>query len=327
MSQIPLEKHCLPHRIVTRIALRIGMLFVIAACILSCKPTKNAPTALAETAEPSNRGAIAFVITGRGQDSSIYQVDEDGKNLTFLSKEFGKSSNPAWSPDGRKLAFISWMDDAPDLYVMTDSGGFIDRLTYNIAVARTPSWSPDGHRIAFTGVIEGLGREIETVNLENKMIVNVTNHPAADQDPAWSPEGNRIVFASDRSGAFEIYAMNTDGMGINQLTNDPFGCHSPAWSPDAKRIAFVCNTNRGAVIETMNADGSRRTRLINPDDYLDGTHPSWSPDGKRIVFQSIRSGLEQIYVMRADGSETVQLTDLAPLGIIAMQPSWQRLSR
>ncbi len=327
MSQIPFEANRLPDRIVTRAVLYIGMLLAIAACVSSCQLTKIAPTAFAKTPEPSGHGAIAFVITGRGQDSSIYQVDEDGRNLILLSSEFGKSSNPAWSPDGRELAFISWTDDAPDLYVMTDSGKYVDRLTHRVGVARTPSWSPDGRRIAFTGIVEELGREIEIVNLENKVIVNVTNHPASDQDPAWSPVADRIVFASDRSGTYEIYVMNIDGKGVNQLTNDPFGCHSPAWSPDGKRIAYVCNTNRGAVIETMNADGSRRSRLINPDDYLDGSHPSWSPDGTRIVFQSIRSGLEQIYVMKADGTGTVQLTDLAPLGIIAMQPSWGRPSR
>ena len=140
-----------------------------------------------------------------------------------------------------------------------------------------PAWSRDGTRLAF----ERNGA-IAVVDPAGQGLRRRTSGRTDDYEPTWSPQG-RIAFTSDRTGNWEIYAMNADGTGVTNLTRDPSADdQAPAWSPDGSRIAFT-SPREGAGLYLMSADGSDPRRLPVSDVEPDQP-PSWSPDGARLAF-------------------------------------------
>jgi Tol biopolymer transport system component len=136
-------------------------------------------------------------------------------------------SSPAWSPDGRKIAFVS----NSEIYVMNADGSEQRTLTQRGA---QPLWSPDGRKIAFVSVRDGKYDEVHVMNADGSGKRNLTHNPAPDGAPAWSPDGRRIAFQSWRGA--DLYVMNADGTGQRNLTRTPgareFGI---AWSPGQKK--------------------------------------------------------------------------------------------
>lgn len=140
----------------------------------------------------------------------------------------------------------------------------------------------------------------------------------ADQGRANSvaPTG-RIAFVSNRTGSFEIFAINPDGTGTSQLTDAPGTDFWPSWSPDGSKIAFRSRRDLNSEIYVMNADGSNPTRITTNSVTDDA--PSWSPDGSKIAFASARDGNLEIYVMNVDGTDVVRLTNDPALDL---RPQW-----
>ena len=273
------------------------------------------------------QGQIAFV-SGRSGNPEIYVMDADGGNLRRLTDNSDRDFSPAWSPDGKRIAFISERDGHPrrvpgwfasEIYVMDADGGNQQNLTNNPSDDRSPSWSPDGKRIAFHSNREGrFNYEIYVMDADGGNLQRLTENPNLDEDPAWSPDGERIVFSSAREGHVvhnlditdEIYVMDADGGNQRRLTDNRNSDWSPSWSPDGKRIAFMSDRKGDHIkfdIYVMDADGGNQHKLTNHRTW-DGS-PSWSPDSQRIVFNSNRDGKSEIYVMDADGGNLQNLTN------------------
>ena len=182
----------------------------------------------------------------------------------------------AWSPDGRKLAFLDEGGRCPfcfNLYVVNSDGSGLRNLTAKLGPpalvlvhgpASDPAWSPDGQMIAFVGLglTAGLGEPIYVVKADGSGLRNLTPKPVgAYAAPAWSPDGRKIAFVSDRDGNSEVYVMNANGRGQRNLTRNPAYDADPAWSPDGRKIAFVSNRDGNYGVYVMNADGSGQRRL------------------------------------------------------------------
>ena len=271
---------------------------------------------------------IAFT-SGRDGNAEIYVMDADGDNLRRLTNNRHVDSLPSWSPDGKRIAFISDRDghvnahDFPnyEIYVMDADGGNQLNLTNDPHDDRSPSWSPDGKRIVFSSTRDNdrdHNIEIYVMDADGENQERLTNNLTEDQYPSWSPDGKRIAFSARRDGHFEnelgityeIYVMDTDGGNEQRLTENRKNDWNLSWSPDGKRIAFMSDRKGDVVnwdIYVIDADGGNEQRLTENRVY--DSSPSWSPDGKRIAFFSLRDGNTEIYVMDADGGNPQNLTN------------------
>jgi Tol biopolymer transport system component/erythromycin esterase-like protein len=261
-------------------------------------------------------GRIVFSSYREGE-SEIFTMRSDGSNLTRLTEDTARVNRPAWSPDGKHIAYVrrEWSTNL-EIYVMNADGSDPFRLTYNLKDNDIePDWSPDGSSIAFSSsevgdfdifTIDPGNFDILTINLENFQQTRLTENPGVDRSPDWSPDGDRIVFSSQRDGNTEIFVMNADGSGERNLSNHPANDTSPVWSPDGDLIAFVSDRDGDDNIYVMSDDVSKPIRLT--DSAGKDTYPAWSPDGDLITFHSDRSGNSEIYVMNADGTNQKPIT-------------------
>lgn len=143
---------------------------------------------------------------------------------------------PAWSPDGERIAFTSTrsapdhMHPTSDVYVMNADCNEQTRLTFAPEMDTSPAWSPDSQYLAFMSDRDG-NWEIYVVSANGGEQQNLTNHPARDAEPSWSPDGKRIAFESDRDGNLEIYVIDVDSGDVVRLTSDSASDTDPAWAP------------------------------------------------------------------------------------------------
>ena len=197
--------------------------------------------------------------------------------------------NLAWSPDGRKLAFLysSCGQFCFNLYVVNSDGSGLRNLTSKLGaggygpgagLASDPVWSPDGRKIAFVRLSKRLG--VYVVNADGSGMRNLTPKPVGTYaSPAWSPDGRKIAFVSLRDDNSEVYVMNANGSGQRSLTRNPAFDDDPAWSPDGRLIAFRSTRDGNTDIYIMNADGSGQRNLTRSP--ANESSASWSPAQKK----------------------------------------------
>ena len=246
---------------------------------------------------------IAYAGSASGA-KELYGMDYDGAAPLRLTHNESINLSPAWSPDGRSLAFTSYMRGYPYLYRLSPfERRPIQLLAGFLGINTSPAWSPDGRFVALTLSKDG-NPEIYLLNMATGTTRRLTSHPGIDTEPTWSPTGREIAFISDRTGAAHLFVMDAEGANVRQLTFAGFNTQ-PRWSPKGDVIAYTSRQG-GNDIWVVGPDGSNTRRLTAGPGWNESA--SWAPNGRHLVFQSSRLGGWQLFTMLGDGSEQQPLT-------------------
>lgn len=277
------------------------------------------------TPSPTPRGGgygqAAFASTRSGLPQ-IYLVDLDGSAPRAITDMPEGACQPSWSPDGRRLVFISPCRGDTDtyrgssLYTVAADGSELARLTTEPGGDYDPAWSPRGDRIAFTSVRDGL-KEIYVLALEDQAVTRLTSSSLDEENsqPAWSPSGERIAFVKKRVGAWQIWAMTAGGLELAQVvrSGQELRDYEPLWSPDGELIYF---SQRQAQVPSLpwimrvpfepdqSPDASRARFGVASIENL-----SASPDGMWFLYEGLDEiGNKDIYYFTTGGTERTRLT-------------------
>jgi len=258
---------------------------------------------------------IAFVSrsspAARGE---IYIMDWDGADLRRVTRNGMGNNAPAWSPDGRWLAYSSFKSSPPGVFILPTNGGAEFRVNAPAAQGIGGNFSPDSRFFAYA---ERTGRTYQLVlyDMATRVRSRLSRSFGIDVTPSFSPDGRRIVFASGRSGGPQIYVMNADGSDPRRISFQGTYNTEPRWSPRGDRIAYSTRVSDHVSIDivTVNPDGSDLRRLTGAQGKNES--PSWSPDGRHLTFSSDRSGRKEIYVMTSAGTELKRLQ-------LGQEPAW-----
>ncbi len=227
---------------------------------------------------------IAYVTEIKQRDGSrrysLQVADADGYNPRPILSSRQPLMSPVWSPDGKRLAYVSFETGQPTIYIQDVGTGKRHLISYYPGLNNAPAWSPDGSRLAM--VLSKSGNpDIWILDLDSGGLTRITRSFAIDTEPVWSPDGSAIVFTSDRGGKPQLYRITLRSGKVERLTFEGSYNARAAWSPDGKYLAMV-HGEKGqyhiAVLEL--ASGALRVLTDTPLDES----PSFAPNGSMIIY-------------------------------------------
>jgi TolB protein len=210
-------------------------------------------------------------------DLSVALSEGGDAGLTNLTQHKAPDWQPAWSPDGNRVAFSSHRDDNWEIYVVDADGSNLQRLTDHPENDFSPSWSPDGRQLVFASR-RYADADLFSIEVETGELTQLTKGERNEFDPAWSPDGKWIAYVTQLGDQGDVYVMRADGADPINLTDSPYANDfQPTWSSDGQWVVYVSYSTAEGDHELyrMRPDGSEVTRLTN-DEY-DNLAPNWRP--------------------------------------------------
>lgn len=265
------------------------------------------PASAAATVSGSN-GKIAYTGSTVSGSSEIFIANPDGSGATNLTNNPAQDLHPAWSPDGRLIAFTSVRAGGIQIFVMRADGTNVTQLT--TGGGSEPAWSPDGTKIAFSSTRDDGQGDLHIMDADGGNVTNLTNAMGFDASAAWSPDGAQIAYART---PWDIWKIDADGTDATPLATDAGFDGYPSWSPDGSKITYSTDSSGSYRIYTMAANGSGQTPLTDP--ARQALDPAWSPNGARIIYQAQDGG--GLHTIGSDGSNDT------PLGLFGGGADWQ----
>ena len=259
---------------------------------------------------------IVFISNRDGNDE-LYMMDYDGHNQTRVTFNKIQDYMPAWSADGKKIAYTSYRNNRAGLYILNPFEGEITEVVSK-GTNFAPTFSPDGKKLAFCSTLEEGNPEIYVATSEGKKINRLTFNKAIDTAPSWSPTSREIAFTSDRGGTPQIYIMDAEGSNVRRISFGGSYHDAPAWSPAGDRIAYVSRVDLIFDIYALNLRTEQVVKLTESN--ARNETPSWSPGGRHLVFSSNITGTIQLYTIDYDGSNLRRLTSKGENKL----PDWSR---
>jgi TolB protein len=248
--------------------------------------------------------SIAFA-SDRSGSKEIWLADYDGADPRQITAHKSTSLSPAWRPDGRALAYTSFVGGPPGLYLANLLTGHKTPIATEGDQNISASYSPDGRRIVFSRALGG-NSEIVVADADGGNVSRLTYSRAIDTNPAWSPQGTEIAFTSSRAGNPNIYVMDTDGTNLRRISFAGNYNDGAAWSPEGDAVAYASRQGPAFDVAVTNLATLETTNLTHGEGSNE--EPTFSPDGRHIAFTSSRGGGKQVWIVDRDGGNPVRIT-------------------
>jgi TolB protein len=248
-------------------------------------------------------------------------ADADGENPHVVMQSREPLMSPSWSPDGASLAYVSFEDRLPTMYVQTLKSGERHVVSAHAGVNQAPAWSPDGRKMALVLSTRDGNLDIYVLDLATQQLTRITDDPGIDTEPQWSKDGQSIYFTSDRAGGPQIYKVGLKpGDKPRRLTFQGSYNARPRISPDESQLAFVTQDDGAYRIATMDLRGRGDVQVLTKGRF--DVSPSFAPNGAVLIYASRDKGRGVLALVSADGR--VQQRLVSSEGEL-QEPAWSPL--
>ena len=239
---------------------------------------------------------IAYV-TKAGGRYTLWVTDADGEGGQSALASPEPIISPAWSPDGRELAYVSFEARKAVVHVQDVATGKRRVVASFRGSNSAPAWSPDGRQLAMTLSRDG-GSQLFVMNRDGEGLKRLTNSSAIDTEATWSPDGQQIYFVSDRGGSPQIYRMPATGGNAERVSFGGSYNISPALSPDGRSMAYIARDGGGYRVNVMDL-ASGVARAVS--DTKDDESPSFAPNGRLVIYATRDAGRDVLMTTTVDG--------------------------
>jgi len=268
---------------------------------------------------------VAYVTAkreGEGRLFSLIVSDQDGFNEHTIMESADPIMSPAWSPDSRQLAYVSFEGNQSSIFVQTLRTGNRFKVSSKPGINGAPSFSPDGRKLVVTlGGVDG-NLDIYVLDVNSRRTTRLTTHRAIDTEGTWSPDGDYIYFTSDRSGGPQIYRVGANGGTPERVTFEGSYNARPRLSPDGKRLAMVHNDRGNYRIAVMSID--RKDLLVLSTGRQDES-PSFAPNSDILIYATRQGRNGVLETVSADGLIRQKMASRA--GGDVREPVWSPYPR
>ena len=243
---------------------------------------------------------VAYVsASGDGNDREyrLLVADTDGEDPKVVMTSPEPIMSPTWSPDGKKIAYVSFEDHAAAAFVQNLGSGERQKVSSHSGINGAPSWSPDGTQLALTLSKDG-SPDIYILGIVSGSLRRVTKDDSIETEASWSPDGLSLVLTSDRGGKPQLYVVSAQGGEPRRLTYDGAYNARGVFSPDGRKIAMVHGGDGGYRIGLMDAEGGD-IKLLTAG-RLDES-PAFAPNGQFILYSRKDSGHDPLAMVSIDG--------------------------